>query len=79
MGALRLEEGQVRFIGATSNLMLLPSGQGSDTDTELPKIMSERELHIPILSWTTVTQDKDLILHLIVRRLSFLIAVTHNV
>ncbi|KAF8248363.1 hypothetical protein K440DRAFT_649976 [Wilcoxina mikolae CBS 423.85] len=65
MGALRLEEGQVRFIGATSNLMLLPSGQGSDTDLSPSTVETQRELHIPILSWTTVTQDKDLILHLI--------------
>jgi len=67
MGALRLEEGQVRFIGATSNLMLLPSSQNTEDEEEdgNSAIQSQRQ-DIPILSWTTVTQDKDLILHLIV-------------
>jgi len=67
MGALRLEEGQVRFIGATSNLMLLPSSQGTDDEEEAgnPALQSQRQ-DIPILSWTAVTQDKELILHLIV-------------
>lgn len=67
MGALRLEEGQVRFIGATSNLMLLPSSQGAEDEADLgdvsTTVLARQE---SILSWTRVTQDKDLILHLIV-------------
>ncbi|KAA8892931.1 fungal-specific transcription factor domain-containing protein [Sphaerosporella brunnea] len=64
LGALRLEEGQVRFIGATSNLMLLPATQYSG-DEDLGRAFRTQRQDMPVLSWTNVTQDKDLILHLI--------------
>jgi hypothetical protein len=65
MGALRLEEGQVRFIGATSSLMLLPTAQRSEDELDRPTMQDQRE-DIPLISWTKVTQDKELITHLIV-------------
>lgn len=68
LGALRLEEGQIRFIGATSNLMLLPSNQGVEDEPVFGgSSTSDLVRRDPILSWTTVTQDKNLIQHLIVR------------
>jgi hypothetical protein len=71
MGALRLEEGQVRFIGATSNLLLVPSGHGSEDEVEVESLAEryQRQQENPILSWTTVTKDPDLVVHLIVMHL----------
>ena len=88
IGALRLEqEGQVRFIGATSNLMLLPPGQSADDDDRRDyyggaadydlAARDPAQFDMPVLSWTTVTQDKDLILHLIVRRSCLFPAIVH--
>jgi hypothetical protein len=71
MGALKLEEGQVRFIGATSNLLLIPSNHGRlDTETHSSAEPFQQPGN-PILSWTTVTQDADLIVHLIVSSQQF--------
>lgn len=79
VGALRLEqEGHVRFIGATSNLVLLPPGHSTDDDDDYGRsyggtadyglvARNQAQFDMPVLSWTTVTDDKDLILHLIVR------------
>lgn len=65
MGDL-LVEGSVKFIGGTSNLIWLPH------DSEInglvwPSAHTEdaRSGEEAILSWTSVTEDKDLILHLI--------------
>jgi len=68
MGALRLEEGQVRFIGATSNLLLVPSGHGPEDEVEVESLAEryQRQQENPILSWTAVTKDPDLVIHLIV-------------
>ncbi|CCX08251.1 Similar to Nitrogen assimilation transcription factor nit-4; acc. no. P28349 [Pyronema omphalodes CBS 100304] len=66
MGALRLEEGgQVRFIGATSNLMLLPPSENDvrEDDKPGPSTMPNSN-DFPISSWTNVTHDRDLISHL---------------
>jgi Fungal specific transcription factor domain/Fungal Zn(2)-Cys(6) binuclear cluster domain len=71
MGDLLLE-GSVKFIGGTSNLIWLPndaemkedpwlrSGDGGDDAAQVVRSREEA-----ILSWTPVTPDKELILHLI--------------
>lgn len=64
MGDLMLD-GSVKFIGGTSNLIWLPQDydhrglQGPAANQDL--VVRPREEGI--LSWTTVTQDKELILH----------------
>ena len=54
------------FIGGTSNLFCLPPGgefqEGASPDSGREVVRTREEA---VLSWTTVTQDKDLILHLI--------------
>lgn len=60
MGDLRLDEGSVRYIGGTSNLIhLAPEEARSDNMDEY--LQQEN----PVLSWTNVTSDPDLILHLV--------------
>lgn len=65
MGDL-LVEGSVKFIGGTSNLIWLPNDSElsefawPSAQTEIVKSDGEA-----ILSWTSVTSDKDLIVHLI--------------
>ncbi|ENH73755.1 Nitrogen assimilation transcription factor nit-4 [Fusarium oxysporum f. sp. cubense race 1] len=63
MGELRLENGNVRFIGGTSHLIYLsdPTHEG-----ELePNFEDYTAGQDPITSWTRVTQDTQLITHLI--------------
>lgn len=66
MGDLLLE-GSVKFIGGTSNLIWLPPGAEFHDSHSSPDSGREvvRTREEAVLSWTTVTQDKDLILHLI--------------
>ncbi|KAK4155815.1 fungal-specific transcription factor domain-containing protein [Chaetomidium leptoderma] len=62
MGELRLENGSVRYFGGTSHLIYL--GDQTDTPDELetdPGLSSED----PTTSWTEVTKDRQLIVHLI--------------
>ena len=57
-------DGSVKFIGGTSNLIWLPEGSPSPHATfplSTGNVVRPREE--AITSWTTVTQDKDLILH----------------
>lgn len=67
MGELRLENGTVRFIGGTSNLIYL-SPQPPE-EYSIAGLPPDRSYHHnkteALLSWTTVTQDPDLILHLL--------------
>ncbi|KAL7271859.1 hypothetical protein RUND412_005362 [Rhizina undulata] len=67
MGQLRLDDGQVRFIGATSNLMFVPNTEDaaecSDQNQSFPERFQRQEN--PITSWTEVTNDTELIVHLI--------------
>lgn len=63
MGELRLENGSVRFLGGTSNLIYLdPNKPNSSPDEGVALEMIEYE--DPLLSWTTVTQDTEVIVHL---------------
>jgi hypothetical protein len=62
MGDLMLD-GSVKFIGGTSNLIWLPQDydlRGSVSSSAVNVVRPREEA---ILSWTTVTQDKVLILH----------------
>lgn len=60
MGELRLENGSVRYIGGTSNLIYL-----SPTDDLATPLEDYQHNDQPILSWTTVTTDPDVVLHLL--------------
>ncbi|KAF2143695.1 uncharacterized protein K452DRAFT_325640 [Aplosporella prunicola CBS 121167] len=65
MGQMRLEDGSQRYIGGTSNLIYL--GQGSDTeDDSLSSGRSDayQQLEDPVTSWTTATDDPELVVHL---------------
>ncbi|OQO00243.1 hypothetical protein B0A48_14030 [Cryoendolithus antarcticus] len=60
MGDLRLDDGSVRYIGGTSNLIHLGH---EDNMTPNPDEYLQQE--DPITSWTTVTDDPELTLHLL--------------
>lgn len=64
MGDLWLD-GSVKFIGGTSNLIWMPDSLDLRTTGSSPSSLAEviKTKEEAILSWTTVTQDKDLILH----------------
>lgn len=60
---LRLENGAVQFVGGTSNLLYIDNESNGDlSDVEEGLYSSQEEA---IRSWTTVTQDTSLILHLL--------------
>ena len=67
MGDLLLD-GSVKFIGGTSNLIWLPPSAETQEDHQSPPV-GARDIVRPreeaVLSWTTVTKDKELVLHLI--------------
>lgn len=66
MGALRLDNGSVRFIGGTSNLIFLgPGSDGEEMATSNPSAEQCQQQEDPITSWTDVTADPELIIHLI--------------
>lgn len=64
MGDLMLD-GSVKFIGGTSNLIWLPQDYEHKPSSSLAVVpgVVVRPREEAILSWTTVTQDKELILH----------------
>lgn len=67
MGDLVLE-GSVRFIGGTSNLVWLPPGSDareSTSPSQMSGVIPPQRPPDGILSWTNVTKDKNLIVHLI--------------
>lgn len=67
MGDLVLE-GSVRFIGGTSNLVWLPPGSDtreSSSPSHVVDVIPQQRPPDGILSWTNVTKDKNLIVHLI--------------
>ncbi|MDA4133435.1 MAG: Zn(II)2Cys6 transcription factor domain-containing protein, partial [Thaumarchaeota archaeon] len=64
MGELRLENGSVRFIGGTSHLIYL--GDPAAMDPVEPEDDDNGPTNEdPITTWTTVTKDTKLIVHLI--------------
>ena len=65
IGKLRLNDGAISFIGGTSNLIFMGSTPESDDNAyladEVVQYTSDQE---PIASWTDVTSDVRLIIHL---------------
>ncbi len=63
MGELRLDNGSVRFIGGTSNLIFLGADVdgGSTTPSDIEVYQQQEK---PIVSWTSVTSNSNVILHL---------------
>lgn len=61
MGELRVENGNVRFIGGTSHLIYLGS-----TEPEAPEPESDdiSPIEDPITSWSGVTKNRQLVIHL---------------
>ena len=62
MGELRLENGSVRFLGGTSNLIYLDPTEESDGAVGSDAYQQQED---PLTSWTTVTRDTEVIVHLI--------------
>ena len=66
MGELRLENGSIRFLGGTSNLLFNEPDAGTqDTAEALNADGFYARREDAIRSWTTVTQDVELIIHLL--------------
>ena len=59
MGDLRLDDGSVRYIGGTSNLIHLAQDDVVDAADEYP------QQEDPLTSWTNVTDDPELVVHLL--------------
>ncbi|KAJ4400906.1 Nitrogen assimilation transcription factor nit-4, partial [Neurospora sp. IMI 360204] len=64
MGELRIENGSVRFIGGTSHLIYLGVPTDAPEEPELETHLSTCD-EDPITTWTEVTKDPQLIIHLI--------------
>ncbi|KAK4193716.1 putative nitrogen assimilation transcription factor nit-4 [Podospora australis] len=62
MGELRLENGLVRFIGGTSHLIYLGDPSNVPDEPESDSYMPPED---PITSWSEVTKDTQLVVHLI--------------
>ncbi|KAK8052049.1 fungal-specific transcription factor domain-containing protein [Apiospora rasikravindrae] len=62
MGELRLENGSVRFIGGTSHLIYLgnPTAHNPEPEPQGSNASGED----PITSWSDVTKDRELVVHL---------------
>ncbi|KAF2217273.1 hypothetical protein CERZMDRAFT_64542 [Cercospora zeae-maydis SCOH1-5] len=60
MGDLRLDEGSVRYIGGTSNLIHLGPEEALNDGTD--EYLQQEN---PVTSWTSVTNDPELVLHLV--------------
>jgi ribosomal protein L13E len=64
MGELRLQNGAVQFLGGTSNLIYLDSDVVEEFEEPNGNVVSSQQQDDPITSWTTVTSDTELIVHL---------------
>ncbi|KAL8993198.1 MAG: hypothetical protein Q9169_006529 [Polycauliona sp. 2 TL-2023] len=62
MGELRLENGSTSFVGGTSNLVFLGVGNNHPGKEMVEPYPQQAN---PIVSWTKVTDDYDLIVHLL--------------
>jgi len=62
MGELRIENGSVRFIGGTSHLIYLGDPSSAPDEPESDNYQSTED---PITSWSEVTKDTQLVIHLI--------------
>ena len=65
MGKLRLDNGSMSIIGGTSNLIFIQSGDGEDGTSSMDDSEPFEHSEDAITSWTQVTTDPILILHLL--------------
>lgn len=65
IGHMRLADGAIHFLGGTSNLRFSQNGEGKLTDGKREETIVYTRNEDIIRSWTTVTSDVDLILHLL--------------
>ncbi|KZF23318.1 hypothetical protein L228DRAFT_260161 [Xylona heveae TC161] len=65
MGELRLENGSVRFFGGTSNLLHSADFDGDESALHTPDGEQFPDGQDSITSWSNVSSDKELIIHLI--------------
>lgn len=65
MGELRLDDGSLQFIGGTSHLLFLNPAITTGVDDAQVDAGMYQHLQEPILSWTEVTSDPELITHLL--------------
>ena len=66
LGELRLENGSVSVVGGTSNLMFLDSDTtGQDSAGSTDSMDSYQQQEDPLTSWTNVTSDPELVVHLL--------------
>lgn len=65
LGQLRIEDGRVCFIGATSNLMFVPTARDEHTSATAASDAPLDCPGTPVTTWTTVTDDPALINHLV--------------
>ncbi|KAL8849144.1 MAG: hypothetical protein Q9221_005867 [Calogaya cf. arnoldii] len=63
VGELRLENGSTSFVGGTSNLVFLGSGVDNAQAANGAAEQYQQQAN-PVVSWTEVTKDHDLIVHL---------------
>jgi hypothetical protein len=63
IGQLQLDAGSTRYLGGTSHLLYLGNENG-DEDQNL-EIMDYQQQENPAASWTEVTDDPELVMHLI--------------
>ncbi|KAF2121510.1 pathway-specific nitrogen regulator [Lophiotrema nucula] len=64
MGELRLDDGSMRYIGGTSHLIYLGDREGTNTPANQSSVDQYQQQENPLTSWTTVTSDPELVLHL---------------
>ena len=65
MGKLRLDNGSVSIIGGTSNLIFLGNGDGEEGGVSTDDSEDYEEQEDAITSWTEVTSDPELVVHLL--------------
>lgn len=65
MGEMRLDDGSVRFLGGTSNLIHLGLTDGDERPRVLSPTEDYQQQENPYISWTEVTKDPDLVKHLL--------------
>jgi hypothetical protein len=65
MGELKVEDGIARYIGGTSNLLLISDLDTSVTETDDTSDYQYDNDESPLVSWTSATEDETLIEHLI--------------
>ncbi|KAF2473962.1 pathway-specific nitrogen regulator [Lindgomyces ingoldianus] len=69
MGELRLEDGSTRYIGGTSHLIYVGGGtdgtDGTDSPASYSNVDHYQQQEDPLTSWTEVTSDPELVLHLV--------------